>query len=129
MTVGAVPDYVKIQAALYADGSSSGSDEKVAQLVQRRRFLLQTTRELIARLGKIPPGASSTASAVAELKLWAGSMQPRPRKRITQDSINEAAAITLVKDTAAYLESYSVEQALTQLRDSERALAASKPTL
>src|SRR5436305_11001727 len=28
MTIGAVPDYVKLQAALFADGSSSGIPEK-----------------------------------------------------------------------------------------------------
>src|SRR5258708_6623324 len=37
MTVGAVPDYVKVQAALYADGTSSGIPEKVAQFIERRR--------------------------------------------------------------------------------------------
>jgi hypothetical protein len=35
MTVGAVPDYVKMRAALYADGSSAGIPEKVAQMVAR----------------------------------------------------------------------------------------------
>ena len=129
MTVGAVPDYVKIQAALYVDGSSSGSDEKVAQLVERRRFLLQTTRELIARLGKIQPGATSTASGIAELKQWADSLQPPAKKRISQKSINEAAAKTMIEDTAAYLQTHTLDQALAQLRDSERALAASKPAL
>src|SRR5438874_1696918 len=29
MTVGAVPEYVKMQAAIYADGASSGIPEKV----------------------------------------------------------------------------------------------------
>ena len=37
MTVGAVPDYVKLQAAIYADGSSSGIPEKVTQFIGRRR--------------------------------------------------------------------------------------------
>src|SRR5205823_6312458 len=32
MTVGAVPDYVKMQTAVYADGSSCGIPEKAAQL-------------------------------------------------------------------------------------------------
>src|SRR5450759_4088463 len=55
MTVGAVPEYVKLQAALFADGSSAGIPEKVAQFVERRRYTLTTTRELITRLGKTPP--------------------------------------------------------------------------
>jgi hypothetical protein len=32
MTVGAVPDYVKMRAALYADGTSAGIPKRVAQL-------------------------------------------------------------------------------------------------
>lgn len=36
MTVGAVPDYVKMQAALYADGTSAGTPAKVAQLKRHR---------------------------------------------------------------------------------------------
>ena len=43
MTVGAVPDYVKMQAALYAGGASAGIPEKVAQLLDRRRVTLETT--------------------------------------------------------------------------------------
>src|SRR5215212_684264 len=41
MTVGAVPDYVKIRAAVYADGTSAGIPEKVAHLLDRRRVMLQ----------------------------------------------------------------------------------------
>jgi hypothetical protein len=63
MTVGAVPDYVKIQAALYADGTSSGIPEKVAQFIDRRRFMLETTRELIRRIEK---GQTAARSLIAE---------------------------------------------------------------
>jgi hypothetical protein len=49
MTVGAVPDYVKMQAAIYADGSTAGNPEKVAALIERRRAILAAVRELIAR--------------------------------------------------------------------------------
>src|ERR1035441_4001246 len=47
MTVGAVPDYVKMQAALYAGGTTAGIPEKVAQLLDRRRSMLETARQLI----------------------------------------------------------------------------------
>src|SRR5260370_16091535 len=50
MTVGAVPDYVKIQAAIYADGTTSGIPAKVTQFIDRRRAVLDTTRELIRRI-------------------------------------------------------------------------------
>ena len=48
MTVGAAPDYVKMRAALYADGSAAGPDGKVAELRARRGLLQSTIREIIA---------------------------------------------------------------------------------
>src|SRR5260370_41353704 len=51
MLVGAVsPEYVKVQAALYADGSTSGNPEKIKQLIARRRLILETAPELIRRI-------------------------------------------------------------------------------
>lgn len=130
MTVGAVPDYVKIQAALYADGSSSGPDEKVAQLVQRRRFVLQTTRELITRLEKAQSSNTPPASSIAELKQWTDSMQPPGKaNRTSQKTINEAAAKIVIAETAAGLEGHSLNEMLTRLHASESTLAASKPAL
>ncbi len=76
MTVGAVPDYVKLQAALFADGSSAGVPERVAQFIARRRAILATTRELIQRLEKS-----------ADLKQWSESLQSAPKpKRDSQES-------------------------------------------
>jgi len=130
MTVGAVPDYVKMQAALYADGSSSGIPEKVTQLVERRRFTLQTTRELIGRLEKAQAAGTAKASVIADLKQWAESMQPQGRpNRNSQATINQAAARSLISDTAAGLDAHSIAETLAGLRASERALAASKPAL
>jgi hypothetical protein len=76
MTVGAVPDYVKMQAALYADGTSSGIPEKVTQLVERRRFSLETLRTLIDRLEKAQSTNTPKASVIADLKQWASPRQP-----------------------------------------------------
>jgi hypothetical protein len=126
MTVGAVPDYVKLQAALFADGSSSGIPEKVTQLVERRRFTLETTREAIGRLQK----AQDKSAIIADLKQWSGTMQSQgkvnPR---SQTVINQGAARGVIADTAAWLEAHSVEDTLARLRASERALASSKPPL
>jgi hypothetical protein len=113
MTVGAVPDYVKIQAALYADGSSSGVPEKIAQFIERRRSLLETTRELIRRLEK--------GQTAADPRQWADSLQAPGKSKAT---INQIAARTLIAETAAHF-----DDALPHLRASERALAASKPAL
>jgi hypothetical protein len=126
MTVGAVPDYVKLQAALFADGSSSGIPEKVAQLIDRRRFLLDTTRQLLGRLEK----AGASKAAQADLKQWADSMQPSGKpNRNSQAFINQSAARGLIAETIASLDKAPLEDTLTGLRVKERALAASKPPL
>jgi hypothetical protein len=48
MTVGAAPDYVKMRAALYSDGSAAGEADKVAQLKARRALLHAAIREALA---------------------------------------------------------------------------------
>ena len=113
MTVGAVPDYVKLQAALFADGTPAGIPEKVTQIVERRRALLATTRELIRRLEQQPPADIS-------------SLQPAGKpKRDSQESINQSAIRALISS----VEKLSSGEALTRLRASEHALVASKPPL
>lgn len=130
MTVGAAPEYVKMQAALYADGTSSGISGKVTQLVERRRFILQTTRELIRRLEKAQSAGTPKTALIANVRQWADSMQPRGRVgRSSQMAINQAAAATLIADTAARLDAGSPDDALSDLRASEQALAVSKPAL
>ena len=122
MTAGAVPDYMKIQAAIYADGSTAGVPEKVAQFIERRKAVLATTRELIGRIEK--------GAAKADLKQWADSLQPVGKVRPnSQPVINQAAARSLVIETATKLDTRSKDQVLGALRASEKALAASKPVL
>ncbi len=128
MTVGAVPDYVKLQAAIFADGSSSGIPEKVTQIVERRRALLETTRELIRRLEK--PGVAKAALA-ADLAQWNDSLQsatPKP-KRDSQAFINLNANRALIADTMGKLNRGTLEETLAGLHANERAMAASKPAL
>jgi len=122
MTAGAVPDYMHLTAAIYADGSTAGAPEKITQFVERRKAVLATTRELI---GKLQKGATA-----ADLKQWADSLQPVGKvKPNAQPTINQAAARSLVSETAAKLDSHSTEETLASLRKSEKALAASKPAL
>jgi hypothetical protein len=121
MTAGAVPDYMKIQAAVYADGSTAGVPEKVTQFIERRKAVLATTRELIGRIEK---GATK-----ADLMQWAESLQPVGKVRPnSQPVINQTAARTLVMETASKLESHPTET-LAALRASEKTLASSKPAL
>jgi hypothetical protein len=124
MTVGAVPDYVKVRAAVYADGSSAGIPEKVTQILDRRRALLATIRELIQRLDK----ASGKEAAIADLEQWTASMPPN-RNRNSQAAVNQAAMRGLIGETVGKLRSQPVADTVAGLRTSEKALAASKPAL
>ena len=124
MTVGAVPDYVKMRAARYADGTTAGVPEKVAQLVDRRRAMLETTRQLIARVEKAQSGSTPKADLVADLKQWADTLQPQGKgNRNSQAAINQAASRGLVTATAGNLDGQSPAESLTVLRGWERALA------
>ena len=125
MIVGAAPDYVKMQAAIFADGSSAGIPEKAAQIVERRRAILATTRELIARLEK----PADKADTVAALKQWADSLQPQGKASRSPAAANQAASQILIRDTAKQLDSGSLDSTLAVLRASEKRLAASKPAL
>lgn len=128
MTPGAVPDYMKLQAAIYADGTSAGKPEKVAQLAEHRRAMLETTRGLIGRVEKAKPGGDKVA-LIADLKQWAGSIpEPTRRDRLRSAAINQIDSRNLIERTATRLEAGSLDDALAGLRASERALAASKST-
>jgi hypothetical protein len=130
MTVGAVPDYVKIRAAVYADGSTAGLEEKIGQLIARRRAMLQTVRELIARIEKAQTAGTAQTALVADLKQWAESMQPAGKgNRNSTAAISQAAARSMVVDSVGRLATGSIDEMLAILRPAEKALAASKPAL
>jgi hypothetical protein len=126
MTVGAVPDYVHLTAAIYADGTTAGLPEKVTQLVERRRSMLAATRELIGKLEK----AKSAAAAAADLKQQAEALPSLTRStQNSQPSINQSAAKTLTLDVAAQLGTHSIDETVAWLRAAESRLASSKPAL
>src|ERR1035438_1348606 len=83
MTVGAVPDYVKLTAALFADGTSAGIPEKITQLVERRKSTLATVRELISRLDKAKAAATPKGAVISDLKQWAEGLQPAGKARVS----------------------------------------------
>lgn len=121
MTIGAVPDYVKVEGALYADGSSSGVPDKVALLVERRRFTLQILRALIERFQKAQEKSIGKDSLIRDLKQWSDSMQPVGRpKRYSQPDINNAAARNLIESALKSLGEHSVSETLSELRAEEQ---------
>ena len=131
MTPGAVPDYMKLQAAIYADGTSAGQPEKVAQLIEHRRAMLETTRGLIERIENTRKAAKATstdkAALAAELRQWSGSIpEPARRERTRPTGINQIDSKNLIERVAKQLESSSLDDVLAGLRASERALAAGK---
>jgi hypothetical protein len=120
MTVGAVPDYVKLQAAVFADGSTAGAPDKVTAILERRKATLATIRDLITRLEK--------GQSAADLKEWSDSQPPIPRNRTrTQDAFNQAAVRSAIAKASSRLTSDGRDQTLAQLRTIERTLAAAKP--
>ena len=130
MTVGAVPDYVKMRAALYADGSSAGIPEKVEQLVARRHTALETTRDLIGRLEKAQSAGTPKAAVIPDLKEWAASLQPAGKgNRNSPAALNQGVKRSVISDGASRLEKQSLDEVLAGLRATERALASSKPPL
>jgi hypothetical protein len=130
MTVGAVPDYVHLTAAIYADGTTAGLPEKVTQLVERRRAMLATARELIGKLEKAKAAGTSASAAAADLKQQAEALPALTRSTQNQQpAINQSAARTLTAETAGQLGTHSLDETSTWLRAIESRLASSKPAL
>jgi hypothetical protein len=50
MLAGVAPDYLKVQAAVYSDGTTSGAPGKVDRILSERRNRLKVLREQIERL-------------------------------------------------------------------------------
>lgn len=123
MTVGAAPEYVKITAAVYADGKTAGDPAKAELLVGRRKVMAETTREVIARLEKAKAAGTAKPAVVTELRGWAESIvEPRSRK-LTAAGVNAAAQRQTIAGSAARVERGSVEEAIAELKAMERALA------
>src|ERR1035437_7675770 len=125
MTVGAVPDYVKMQAALYAGGGApAATPKRDARPLDPPRVTLETTRKLIARIEKAQTGGTPKSAAVAGLKQWADTLQPAGKgNRNSPAAINQAAARSVIAATAARLDTLSFAESLAVLRAWESALA------
>jgi hypothetical protein len=126
MTVGAVPDYVKIRAAVYADGTSAGIAEKVTLLLDRRRTMLETTREAIRRVETTP----DKAALVASLNQWADTLRPAGRTNGNSPAaMKQAVARRVVLFVSKALETHPPSEVIERFRVAERELATSKPPL
>lgn len=127
MTVGAAPEYVKMQAAVFADGSTAGVPERVPVLVERRKQLLATVAELVARLSKAEAAGQSGAAAAEDVKKWADSIAgPTRSNRAKQEGIVAAAVKGRIEAAAVALERGSVQAVLAKLRAEEKQLSGSR---
>ena len=116
MIIGAAPDYVKIRAAIFADGFTAGVAEKIAQTINRRRAVLETTRELIRRIEKAVAAGTEKRALVVDLKEWSVS-------------VRSVAGRSVIESAISRLNTHSAEETLASLHASESLLAASKPPL
>jgi hypothetical protein len=97
-------------------------------MAERRRFTLGTIRELIARLEKA--ASMPKAALITDLKQWGDSLLPRGKANpMSQATINQNAARSIIADAVAWLDSHSPDETLAKLRAGERSLASSKPAL
>jgi len=128
MTAGAAPTYMKLLAALFVDGSSSGAPDKISQIIEHRRMMLKATREAIQRLDKAK--SAGKPALIADLKQWEASIPEPVRKyRYRAAEINQADTKSFIIGIEKKVETGSVDSALTELHASEKAMAASKPAL
>ena len=128
MTVGAVPDYVKLRAAIYADGTTAGLPEKIAQLLARRQFTLDTVRDVIRRveLGQQTKTPKDTLTANLRQAIEFMTLPPGFDKS-SQVAINQSAGRAVLTEAAGYLDMHSPEDTITRYRGLEKTLADSKP--
>jgi len=120
MLVGAVsPEYVKVQAALYADGQTSGNPGKIKELIAGRSSRLEVTRELIRRIETAQSNGTSKSGIVESLKQWSAGLE----------SLNQTITRAGIGKAIRNLEQESIEATLSELKRVERAIVTSKPPL
>ncbi|HYL77506.1 MAG TPA: hypothetical protein VEU96_25050 [Bryobacteraceae bacterium] len=115
-----------MRAAIYADGRSSGIPENIASVIDRRRAMLATSRELISRLEKARANGASNDSLIADLRQWVASLLPSSRRvRLT---LNQDGASSVIASTIKRLGTQSIDEGLAGLQHEQQLLAASKPS-
>lgn len=111
---GTVPKYLKVRAAIYADGTTAGEAEKIVMLLDERRKRLRAIRAVLARIAGMPAGAGETA-IMEDLQRWRSSLEPELRPA--------------ANEVISQLRSIPATRVLDHLKERERLLAESKPAL
>jgi hypothetical protein len=132
MTVGAVPEHVKLLAAIYQDGATVGAPDKLKEIMGRRKMRLDTARELIQRIEKAQADKKEKEAIVAELREWGNSLVPVARVGALRPAAADpakAAARIIILTAASKINAQGIDVELTELKKTEAELAASKPAL
>jgi hypothetical protein len=112
---GTVTDYLKVTAAVYADGATCGKAEKVKLIIDARRQQRELNREIISRIRKAVSAGDSTESLTTGLTGWA----------LSTSTVSSAVIARVVEQ----LKRTSTGKVLGALDMVEQTLAASKPPL
>ena len=107
MTLGAAPDYVKMRAALYADGSASGADDQVAQLRARRAMLLATIVEILSQ----PTNLKALRDAIPPSNSKSNRAAPEVVDRATRRALINEAITLQTNSPTALLEQFRARRA------------------
>lgn len=112
---GTVPDYLKVRAAIYADGSTAGTPDQIALLIDDRRRRLRGLRAILAHIAGDNRADLEAARLAADLSGWKESMEPELRfvADIVISRLKNSSTANVVEESKAM----------------ENALAASKPQL
>jgi hypothetical protein len=127
---GTAPDHVKIMAAIYADGETAGSAEKVKHILTLRRERLENIRAIIERIETAQKASKDKDAIVADLRQWATTIVPPPPPGM--QPITEPAKTlkrNMIVVAAGVVNTKGIADELTSLKRSEAELASSKPTL
>jgi hypothetical protein len=102
-------------AIVYADGSAVGEPDLVTEIIEGRRSRLANTREMIRRIEAARKQGRSQQQILDEIDRWQGSLGHQTYA--TWDEMRRG------------MKRKGIDQLLQDLRQRERWLASSKPTL
>ena len=127
---GESPQLTKVSAAIYEDGATFGTPEKLKHILDLRRARLSNTREIIQRIEADQKAGKDKDAIVADLRTWATTIVPPPPPDM-QPITDPAKTVkrNMVVVAAGQVGTRGVEAELGNLKKTEGELAASKPAL
>jgi len=130
MTVGAVPDYVKVQAAIYADGSTAGLPDRIEKLLTRRRALVEAVQNLLHRLELAQQAKIERSNLAATLRQAAEFMVVPPgTDKMSNYALSQTVSRALFLETADFVDVHMMDETKARLLAKEKAFKGSKPAI